>query len=98
MQERTSFSINLSDTFIGRSNQLDNVIPASKIAGLSSGAFVGMVADDPDSKIDLQSLQANIQNYHLALKTEQEGYKAFPIVQQSGYDMVQWNYLWLNRM
>src|SRR5690606_36307736 len=51
MQDRESYSINSGDTSISRSKQLDTAIPPSKISGLSSGAFVGMVADDPDCKI-----------------------------------------------
>ena len=48
MQDRASFSINRLDTSISRSKQLESAIPTSKIAALSSGEFVGMVADDPD--------------------------------------------------
>ena len=42
------------DTSISHSKQLDAAIPASKIAALSSGEFVGMVADDPLEKIKLK--------------------------------------------
>jgi TusA-related sulfurtransferase len=54
---------------------LETAITASKIAALSSGEFVGIVADDPDCKIELKSFQAGIQNNHATLKKEQEGYK-----------------------
>jgi len=47
MQDRESLSINSSDTSISLSKQLESAIPASKIAALSSGEFVGMVADEP---------------------------------------------------
>jgi type IV secretory pathway TraG/TraD family ATPase VirD4 len=49
MQDRESLSINRSDTSISRSKPLEIAIPPSKISALSSGEFVGMVADDPDS-------------------------------------------------
>jgi hypothetical protein len=39
---------------------LDLAVPASKIASLSSGEFVGMVADDPDQKIDLKAFHSEI--------------------------------------
>ena len=42
--------------------QLDYAIPASKIASLSSGEFVGMVADDPHEKIKLKMFHAEIMN------------------------------------
>src|SRR5690606_39764116 len=47
MQDRESMSINSGDTSISKSKQLESAVPASKIAALSSGEFVGMVADDP---------------------------------------------------
>ena len=50
MQDRQSVSINRTDTSISHSKQLDSTIPASKIAALSSGEFVGLVADNPDEK------------------------------------------------
>jgi TusA-related sulfurtransferase len=55
--------------------QLETAITASKIAALSSGEFVGMVADDPDCKIELKSFQPGIQNNHATLKKEQKGCK-----------------------
>lgn len=48
MQDRESVSINRNDTSISRSKQLELAIPQSKISSLSSGEFVGMVADNPD--------------------------------------------------
>ena len=50
------------DTSISRSRQLDSAIPASKIASLSSGEFVGLVADNPDEKIKLKMFHAEIIN------------------------------------
>jgi hypothetical protein len=44
-------SINSSDTSISKSAQMHYAIPASKIATLSSGEFVGVVADSPGEKI-----------------------------------------------
>ena len=58
MQERNSVSINSSDTSISKSTQLDYAVPASKIASLSSGEFVGMVADDPDNNCLLYTSDA----------------------------------------
>ena len=53
MQDCESLSINSGDTSISRSKQLESAMPPSKISALSSGEFVGMVAVDPDNKIDL---------------------------------------------
>jgi type IV secretory pathway TraG/TraD family ATPase VirD4 len=51
MQDRQSMSINSSKVSISKSTQMESAIPASKIATLSSGEFVGIVADSPDVKI-----------------------------------------------
>lgn len=51
MQERESVSLNSTDTSVSRSKQLDYAIPQSTIAALSSGEFVGVVADNPDQRI-----------------------------------------------
>jgi hypothetical protein len=55
MQDRESFSINSNDTSVSKSKQLEMAIPVSSIASLSSGEFVGMVADDPTEKIALKA-------------------------------------------
>jgi hypothetical protein len=80
MQERNSLSVNSSDTSISKSTQLDYAIPASRISALSSGEFVGMVADDPDNKIELKLFHSEIQNDHEAIKKETDAYKSIPLV------------------
>jgi len=54
MQDRESVAINSSDISITRSIQLDFAIPQSTIAALSAGEVVGMVADNPDQRIELK--------------------------------------------
>jgi len=93
MQDRTSLSINRTDTSVSHSKQLDTAIPASKIAALSSGEFVGMVADDPGQKIELKAFHAAILNDHEVLKREQVGYKPIPVVREVTPAMIQRNYL-----
>src|SRR6266487_6478012 len=97
MQDRASFSINNSDTSINKSKQLESAIPVSKIASLSSGEFVGMVADDPDCKIELKSFHCEILNNHDALKDEQEAYKEIPVIRKLDNAIVQQNYLQIKR-
>lgn len=79
-QQKESISINSQDTSVSRSTQLDYAIPASKIAGLSSGEFVGMVADDPTNKISLKMFHNEIQNDHEALRNEEKEYAPIPLV------------------
>lgn len=92
MQDRESYSINSGDTSISRSKQLEAAIPPSKISALSSGEFVGMVADDPDNKIDLKAFHCEIINDHKALKREEESYKEIEVIRKLDNSMVQRNY------
>jgi len=91
-QEKESISINSQDTSISKSTQLDYAIPASKISSLSSGEFVGMVADDPDNKIDLKTFHNAIQNDHGALRQEEEAYLPIPQVRKLDQAEVLMNY------
>jgi DNA-binding transcriptional regulator YbjK/uncharacterized membrane protein YgdD (TMEM256/DUF423 family) len=80
MQDRRSVSVNRTDTSISHSKQLDAAIPASKIAALSSGEFVGLVADNPDEKIKLKMFHAEIVNNTEQLKTEEVSFKEIPTI------------------
>ncbi|MGC4102367.1 conjugal transfer protein MobC [Ferruginibacter sp.] len=80
MQDRQSMSINRTDTSISHSRQLDNAIPASKIATLSSGEFVGLVADNPDEKIKLKMFHSAIINDTGKLNAETKNFKEIPQV------------------
>lgn len=82
VQQRESVSINRQDTSISRNTQLDFAIPASRIAGLSSGEFVGMVADNPDEVIKLKTFHCHIQNDHDAIKAEEASYKELPKIRE----------------
>lgn len=93
MQDRESFSINSGDTSISRSKQLESAIPASRIAALSSGEFVGLVADNPDNKIELKAFHCEIINDHAELKKEENAYRDIAVVRKIDNTMVQRNYL-----
>lgn len=92
MQDRESLSINSQDTSISRSKQLEAAVPPSKIAALSSSEFVGMVADNPDEKIELKTFHCNIINDHEALKKEIDYYNEIPFIRKIEVGMVQKNY------
>ncbi len=93
MQDRESLSINSGDTSISRSKQLESAVPPSKISSLSSGEFVGMVADDPNCKIELKTFHSEIINDHEALKKEEDHYKDIAVIRKIDSAMVQRNYL-----
>ena len=80
MQDRQSVSVNRTDTSVSHSKQLESAIPASKIAALSSGEFVGLVADNPDEKIRLKMFHAEIINDADKLNEEVRRYKEIPVV------------------
>lgn len=92
IQERESISINRTDTSISRSTQLDHAIPASKIASLSSGEFVGMIADDPSEKIKLKMFNCEILNDTDRLNKEANAFKEIPIVSNVSHSQVMDNY------
>ncbi|WP_304066847.1 conjugal transfer protein MobC [Pedobacter glucosidilyticus] len=82
VQDKNSMTINSSDTSTTKATQLDYAIPAAKIAALSSGEFVGIVADNPDCKIQLKVFHSEIQNDHAAIKKEEEHYKPIPVIEK----------------
>jgi hypothetical protein len=92
MQERESKSINSSDISISKSTQLEYAIPASKISSLSSGEFVGIVADNPDEKISLKMFHAEIQNDHKAIAVEEANYVPIPIIDEVSVVDIRENY------
>jgi hypothetical protein len=92
MQERESLSINRNDTSISRSKQLESAVPASTISSLSSGEFVGMVADNPEERISLKSFHCEIINDHAALADEENRYKSVPEIKPVQQAVVLRNY------
>lgn len=93
MQDRESYSINSGDTSISRSKQLEAAIPPSRISNLSSGEVVGLVADDPNNKIELKAFHCEIINDHQGLKREQDSYQEIPVIRKLDDSMIQQNYL-----
>lgn len=97
MQDRESLSINSSDVSISRSRQLESAVPPSRISALSSGEFVGVVADDPHCKIDLKAFHCRILNEHRVLDQQIQNYKNIPMVRQITTEIIQENYLQIKR-
>ncbi len=92
MQDRQSFSDNNTGTSISRSKQLETAIPASKISSLSSGEFVGMVADDPSEKIKLKMFHSSIINDPIKLNSELKTFSPIPKVKEINHQEVMDNY------
>jgi hypothetical protein len=88
VQDKNSLTINSGDTSFSKATQLDYAIPASKIAALSSGEFVGMVTDNPEQRISLKMFHSAIQNDHEAIAKEEAGYKSIPVIDRVSEEMV----------
>ncbi|MDN5286619.1 MAG: conjugal transfer protein TraG [Mucilaginibacter sp.] len=97
MQERQSVTINSQDTSVSKSTQLDFAVPASKISTLSSGEFVGMVADDPENKIELKVFHNEIINDHQAIKNEEDHYQELPVIRNITEEMVLKSFLQIKK-
>ncbi|MDQ2752624.1 MAG: YWFCY domain-containing protein [Bacteroidota bacterium] len=92
LQDKESISINASDTSVSRSRQLEQAVPTSVISSLSSGEFVGIVADNPDTVITLKAFYCKIINDHKALEKEAATYQTIPAFKQVDNAIVQRNY------
>lgn len=97
VQKRTSLSINRMDTSVSKSQQLDSAIPPSTISGLSSGEFVGFVADNPEQKIELKGFHATICNDHKLITDEERKYQELPLLRNVDQAIVHQNYLQIKR-
>lgn len=80
LQKRESMNINRSDTSTSISTQLDTLIPASKIATLSQGTFVGAVSDNFGEEIDQKIFHARIVVDSEQVKWETASYEPIPII------------------
>jgi hypothetical protein len=67
-QQKQSIFINSRDSSIFYSKQLDLAVPPATISQLSSGQFVGLVADDLSQIIPRKAFHCQIQNEHAKLK------------------------------
>lgn len=75
LQQRQSISINRQDTSTSINTQLDSLIPASKIANLSQGTFVGSVADNFGEEIEQKIFHARIIVDNEKVAAETRAYK-----------------------
>ena len=96
LQKRQSVTINRSDTSTSINTQMDSLIPASKISGLSQGMFVGSVADSFDQKIFHCEIVVDSEK----VRQEEKAYRPIPVItdfrDENGNDrmkeMIQENY------
>jgi hypothetical protein len=80
LQKRNSMTINRQDISTSINTQMDSLIPASKIANLSQGMFVGAVSDNFDEKIEQKIFHAQIMVDNAKVAAETRAYKPIPII------------------
>ncbi len=80
LQRRQSLSINKNDTSVSISTQLDSLIPASKIATMTQGMFVGAVADNFGEEINQKVFNAKIVVDVKKVAEEEKKYKDISII------------------
>lgn len=93
LQRRQSLTINRNEKSTSISTQLDSLIPASKIATLTQGFFVGAVSDNFDERIDQKIFHAEIVIDNEKVAEENKNYQKIPeirsFVDQSGIDQME---------
>jgi hypothetical protein len=92
LQDRVGLSINSSDTSVNKSRQLGSAIPASTMATLSSGEFVGIVSDNPQEKIDLKTFHCQLFPDHSFIGKDQLTNGNIPVIKPIDQAMVLNNY------
>ena len=80
LQKRQSMTINRQDTSTSINTQMDSLIPASKISGLTQGMFVGAVSDNFDERIDQKIFHAEIVVDTEKVSKETKYYKPIPVI------------------
>ncbi|HEY4337343.1 MAG TPA: YWFCY domain-containing protein, partial [Puia sp.] len=60
-RERTATTENSNDTSVNTSMQWEPTITSAAISVLSSGEFVGLVADDPENELELKSFHSRLR-------------------------------------
>ena len=60
LREKKSLSVNSGDTSVSSHQEWEDTVTPATIAGLSSGEFVGILADDPSTGMTLKAFQAKI--------------------------------------
>ena len=105
LQKRQSMTINRQDTSTSINTQMDSLIPASKISGLTQGMFVGAVSDNFDERIDQKIFHAEIVVDSAKVAKETKAYKPIPVItdftDENGNDnmdqMVKENYIQIKK-
>ncbi|MDR3716779.1 MAG: YWFCY domain-containing protein [Puia sp.] len=92
LQPKSTVSTNSRDSSTSESTHLDYAVPSSRISSLSAGQFVGMVADEPNQRIDHKAFDSEIVVDHEAINKEEVTFQAHPMVRDISAEMVDQNF------
>jgi len=89
---KTTVSVNSMDTSVSKTEQSNPSISPATVSNLSSGEFVGILADDPDNEMVLKAFHAKIIKHPgVGLKKE------LPVVREVTSALIEENYLRIKR-
>ncbi len=98
-QDNTAISTNSSDTSISQSRQWETTISPATIANLSSGEFLGVVADDPGREIELKAFHCRLSKDPKDLQNPKacpasgSGLLPMPVIRNIDNDIIQQNFM-----
>jgi hypothetical protein len=92
MQDRESLTTTSDDLHITQSGSLEYAIPVSRISSLSSGEFVGMVADTPAQPISQKTFCCRLINDPEILMQEAREYQHLPVTKTITQEMLSVNF------
>jgi hypothetical protein len=70
LQDRSSISVNSSDTSINTSQQWEPTVTQATVSTLSSGEFLGITADEPGKELELKTFHTRILRIENELPSE----------------------------
>jgi len=93
LQDKNSLSINRTDVSVSKAKQLEFAVTASLISNLSSGEFVGILADNPDQPVDLKAFHSKMVLDLPGLTREKKEFSPVPIVNDISGGKIQRNFM-----
>jgi len=78
---------------VNQSSQLDASVQVATISSLSSGEFVGVMADDPAQRMELKAFHGEIINDPEALEREQRSFVDLPKVRDVNEKVIKENFV-----
>lgn len=94
LQNRTSYSISAEgDVSKSINEQLDFIIPESKVSNLTQGFFVGRVADDFAQPIDLKLFNCKVNIDGKKIKADEEKFVDIPILTRFEKENAEFDYV-----